>query len=140
MIYAGTSDVIPGGSGHDAIWALDNDTFIIGSPYNRGLGGVGNDKLSIIEGVGGNYLNGGSCTEQLWLISGLGYLPAAKQFVIDFKPGEDKVGLQGVGFSGLSFILVGSDTPLKVAGVEVGHFTGISAASLNSQANFAGFW
>jgi hypothetical protein len=65
VIYAGTSDVIPGGSGHDAIWALDNDTFIIGSPYNRGLGGVGNDKLSIIEGVGGNYLNGGSCTEQL---------------------------------------------------------------------------
>jgi glycerophosphoryl diester phosphodiesterase len=92
VIYAGTSDVIPGGSGHDAIWALDNDTFIIGSPYNRGLGGVGNDKLSIIEGVGGNYLNGGSCTDQLWLISGLGYLPAAKQFVIDFKPVEDKVG------------------------------------------------
>ena len=149
VIYAGTSDVITGGSGDDAIWALDgdgnrlsgglgNDTFIIGSSNNRALGGAGNDKFSILEAAGSNYLNGGAGTDQFWLISGSGDLPAAKQFVIDFKPGEDKVGLQGVGFSSLSFSQVGADTLLKVASVEVGHFTNLSAASLNNQANFAG--
>jgi 2',3'-cyclic-nucleotide 2'-phosphodiesterase (5'-nucleotidase family) len=149
VIYAGSRDVITGGSGDDAIWALDgdgnrlsgglgNDTFIIGSSNNRALGGAGNDKFSILEAAGSNHLNGGGGTDQFWLISGAGDLPAAKQFVIDFKPGEDMVGLQGVGFSSLSFIQMGADTLLKVAGVEVGHFTNLSAASLNSQANFVG--
>ena len=149
VIYAGTSDVITGGSDDDSIWALDgdgnrlsgglgNDTFIIGSSNNRALGGAGNDKFSILEAAGRNYLNGGGGSDQFWLISGSGDLPAAKQFVIDFKPGEDKVGLQGVGFSSLSFSQLGADTLLKVAGVEVGHFTNLSAASLNSQANFVG--
>jgi hypothetical protein len=58
--------------------------------------------------------------------------------VMDFKVGEDKVGLQGVAFSSLSFSQVGADTLLKVAGMEVGHFANLSATSLNSQANFAG--
>ena len=149
VIYAGSRDVITGGSGDDAIWALDgdgnrlsgglgNDTFIIGSADNRALGGAGNDKFSILEAAGSNYLNGGGGTDQFWLISGAGDLPAAKQFVFDFKAGEDMVGLQGVGFSSLSFSQVGADTLLKVAGVEVGHFTNLSAASLNSQANFVG--
>ena len=149
VIYAGSRDVITGGGGDDAIWALDgdgnrlsgglgNDTFIIGSADNRALGGAGNDKFSILEAAGSNHLNGGGGTDQFWLISGAGDLPAAKQFVIDFKPGEDMVGLQGVGFSSLSFIQMGADTLLKVAGVEVGHFTNLSAASLNSQANFVG--
>jgi hypothetical protein len=57
---------------------------------------------------------------------------------MDFQLGADKVGLAGVVLSSLSFSQVGSDTLLKVAGVEVGHFTNISAASLNNQANFAG--
>jgi hypothetical protein len=33
---------------------------------------------------------------------------------------------------------VGSDTLLKVAGFEVGHFANLSAGSLNNQGNFAG--
>jgi len=41
-------------------------------------------------------------------------------------------------FSSLGFSQVGADTLLKVAGVEVGHFTNLSAASLNNLANFAG--
>ena len=148
-IYAGSRDVITGGGGDDWFNAeagdgnrisggLGNDTFIIGSSDNRALGGAGNDKFSILEGAGSNYLNGGGGTDQFWLISGAGDLPAAKQFVIDFKPGEDMVGLQGVGFSSLSFIQMGADTLLKVAGVEVGHFTNLSAVSLNNQGNFAG--
>jgi Ca2+-binding RTX toxin-like protein len=148
-IYAGSRDVITGGGGDDWFNAdagdgnrlsggLGNDTFIIGSSDNRALGGAGNDKFSILEAAGSNYLNGGAGNDQFWLISGPGDLPAAKQFVIDFKPGEDMVGLQGVGFSSLSFSQVGADTLLKVAGVEVGHFTNLSATSLNNQTNFAG--
>jgi len=149
IIYASSRDLITGGSGDDEIWATDgdgnrlsgglgDDIIVVGSSGNRALGGGGNDKFYVLEGAGTNYLNGGAGVDQFWLVSEIGDLPAAKQFVIDFKPGEDKLGLQGVAFSSLSFSQVGSDTLLKVAGVEVGHFTNLSAASLNSQANFAG--
>ena len=148
-IYAGTRDVITGGSGDDWFSAeagdgnrisggVGNDSFIIGSSSNRALGGAGDDKFFVLGGAGTNYLNGGAGTDQFWLVSEIGDRPAAKQFVMDFKLGEDKVGLQGVTFSSLSFSQVGTDTLLKVAGVEVGHFTNLSASSLNSQANFAG--
>jgi Ca2+-binding RTX toxin-like protein len=149
VIDAGSRDVITGGSGDDWFSAeagdgnrlsggLGNDTFIIGSSNNRALGGAGNDKFSILEGAGSNHLNGGTGNDQFWLITGPGDLPSAKQFVMNFKVGDDKVGLQGVSFSSLSFSQVGADTLLKVAGVEVGHFANLSATSLNSQTNFAG--
>jgi Ca2+-binding RTX toxin-like protein len=148
-IYAGTRDVITGGSGDDEIWAikgdgsrlsggLGNDTIYIETSGNRALGGAGNDKFYVFEATGTNYLNGGAGNDQFWLINGPGDRPAAKQFVMDFKVGEDKVGLQDVMFSSLSFTQVGGDTLLKVAGVEVGHFANLSATSLNSQNNFAG--
>jgi glycerophosphoryl diester phosphodiesterase len=148
-IYAGSKDVITGGSGDDWISAetgdgnrlsggLGDDTFIIGSAANRALGGVGNDKFIILEGAGTNYLNGGAGNDQFWLISGAGDLPAAKQVVMDFKLGEDKLGLQGVAFSSLSFSQMGADTLLKVGSTELALFTNISATSLNSQANFTG--
>jgi 2',3'-cyclic-nucleotide 2'-phosphodiesterase (5'-nucleotidase family) len=148
-IYAGSRDVITGGSGDDEIWAIEgggnrlsgglgHDSFIIGSASNRALGGAGDDKFYVLGGAGTNHLNGGAGADQFWLISEIDDRPAAKQFVMDFKAGEDKVGLQGVAFSSLSFTQVGGDTLLKVAGVEVGHFTNLSAVSLNSQANFAG--
>jgi Ca2+-binding RTX toxin-like protein len=148
-IFAGTRDVITGGSGDDEILAIDgdgnrlsgmsgDDEFFIGTTANRALGGAGNDKFYVLEGAGTNHLNGGAGADQFWLVSDIGDRPAAKQFVMDFQLGLDKVGLQGVAFSSLSFTQVGSDTLLKVAGVEVGHFTNLSSASLNSQANFAG--
>ena len=65
-------------------------------------------------------------------------LPAAKQFVMDFTAGEDKVGLRGLAFSALSFSQVGGDTLLKVNGTEVGHFMNVGASILNNQTNFAG--
>jgi hypothetical protein len=149
VIHAGGRDVITGGSGGDEIWAIGgdgnrlsgmsgDDEFIIGSAANRALGGAGNDKFTILEAAGTNYLNGGAGADQFWLVSEIGDRPAAKQFVMDFQVGGDKVGLQGVAFSSLSFSQVGADTLLKVAGVEVGHFTNLSAASLNNLANFAG--
>jgi glycerophosphoryl diester phosphodiesterase len=146
-IYAGTRDVITGGSGDDEIWAikgdgsrlsggLGNDTIYIETSGNRALGGAGNDKFYVFEATGTNYLNGGAGNDQFWLINGPGDRPAAKQFVMDFKVGEDKVGLQDVMFSSLSFTQVGGDTLLKVAGVEVGHFASVSVNLLSNQANF----
>jgi glycerophosphoryl diester phosphodiesterase len=148
-VYAGTRDVITGGGDRDEIWATggnDNrlsglagdDGFVIGSSGNRALGGDGNDLFTILGEAGTNYLNGGKGADQFWLVSGPGDLPMAKQFVMDFTAGDDKVGLRGVAFSDLSFTQVGADTLLKVAGIEVGHFTNLGASSLNNQANFAG--
>ena len=57
---------------------------------------------------------------------------------MDFKAGEDMVGLRGVAFSSLSFTQVGGDTLLKVGVFEVGHFANVSASVLNNQSNFAG--
>jgi hypothetical protein len=148
-IYAGTRDVITGGSGDDWIYAdagdgnrlsggLGNDSFIIGSATNRALGGAGDDKFYVLEGAGTNHLNGGAGADQFWLVSEIGDRPTAKQVVLDFKVGEDKVGLQGVSFSSLGFNQMGADTLLKVAGVEVGQFNNVSVSSLNSLSNFIG--
>jgi Ca2+-binding RTX toxin-like protein len=148
-IYAGSRDRITGGSGDDEIWAIDgdgnrlnaglgDDIIVIGSSANRALAGLGNDKLYVLEGAGTNHLNGGAGADQFWLVSEIGDRPAAKQFVMDFQVGSDKVGLQGVAFSSLIFSQMGADTLLKVGGLEVGHFTNISAASLNNLTNFAG--
>ena len=149
VIYAGSRDVITGGGGADQIWATGgdgnrlsgnggDDDFVIGTMGNRALGGEGNDKFTILDGAGTNYLNGGAGSDQFWLISAPGDKPGAKQFVMDFKAGEDLVGLRGVAFADLSFTQVGGDTLLSVTGTAVGHFTNVSAASLNNQANFAG--
>jgi glycerophosphoryl diester phosphodiesterase len=147
VIYAGSSDVITGGSGDDVISALGggdnrlsgmggNDEFIIGTSFNRALGGAGNDKFTILETAGTNYLNGGAGVDQFWLVSEPGERPAAKQVVMDFSPGEDKVGLRGLSFSALSFSQVGADTVLSGSGAAIGHFNNLSASTLNNQAHF----
>jgi glycerophosphoryl diester phosphodiesterase len=149
VVYAGQRDVITGGSGDDEIWATEgdgnrlsggagNDSLILGSSDNRALGGDGNDRFYVLGGAGSNTLNGGSGADQFWLITEPGDAPSAKQFVMDFQAGEDKVGLQGVAFSSLSFSQVGANAVLMVAGLEVGYFTNLSTASLNNQTNFAG--
>jgi Ca2+-binding RTX toxin-like protein len=131
------------------LWAIDgdgnrlssmagDDEFILGSANNRALGGEGNDDFYILGTAGTNYLNGGSGADQFWIVSEPGDKPAAKQFVMDFKVGEDKVGLRGVAFSSLSFQQVGADTLLSVAGMAVGQFSNLSASALNNQSNFAG--
>jgi Ca2+-binding RTX toxin-like protein len=148
-VYANARDVIIGGSGNDTLWAthLDNnrldggagiDTFYVGTTANRVLGGKGDDIINVLDGAGTNYLNGGAGSDKFWLVSGPGDKPGAKQFVMDFKAGEDLVGLLGVAFADLSFTQMGTDTLLSVTGTAVGHFTNVSAANLNNQANFAG--
>jgi Ca2+-binding RTX toxin-like protein len=113
-----------------------DDDFIIGSAANRALGGAGNDVFTILETAGTNYLNGGAGADQFWLIDAPGDQPAAKQYVMDFSAGEDKVGLRGLAFSALSFSQVGADTLLSVSGTAIGHFNNLSVSTLNNQANF----
>jgi glycerophosphoryl diester phosphodiesterase len=151
-IFAGTRDIITGGSGADEIWAeagddnrlsggLDKDIFYIGSKGNRVLGGEGDDIINVLGGAGTNYLNGGAGIDQFWLVSDPGVdeeFKPKKQFVMDFEVGKDVVGLQGFAFSALSFTQVGGDTLLKMGTNELGHFTNVSAAVLNNQSNFAG--
>jgi 2',3'-cyclic-nucleotide 2'-phosphodiesterase (5'-nucleotidase family) len=148
VVYAGSRDVITGGSGSDQIWAIDggqnrlsgmagDDEFIIGSTGNRALGGDGNDIFTVLAGAGTNHLNGGAGADQFWLVSEPGDRPGAKQYVMDFAVGLDKVGLRGVAFADLGFSQVGADTLLSVSGVAVGHFSNTSSAALNNQANFA---
>lgn len=151
-VFANARDIITGGSGNDTLRAttLDNnrleggagvDTFFVGTTGNRVLGGKGDDLINVLGGAGTNYLNGGSGSDQFWLISestvGDSDMPGAKQFVMDFKAGEDVVGLRGFAFADLSFDQIGADTLLRVTGTAVGHFKNVSAAALNDQSNFA---
>jgi alkaline phosphatase len=148
-VYAGSRDVITGGSDSDQLWATDgngnrmsgmggDDEFIIGSGNNRALGGDGNDVFHVLGSAGTNHLNGGAGADQFWLLSEPGDAPSAKQFVMDFKAGEDKVGLRGVAYSSLSFQQMGADTLMSVAGVAVGHFANLNVSTLNNETNFAG--
>jgi len=147
-IFASSRDIITGGSGNDELYAYNgdnnrlsggtgNDNFYLGSSGNRALGGDGNDVFNVGGEAGTNYLNGGAGVDQFWLVSGSKDLPAAKQFVMDFTPGEDKVGLRGYSFADLSFTQAGSDTLLTIASTAVGHFSNTSASALNNINNFA---
>jgi hypothetical protein len=60
----------------------------------------------------------------------------AKQFVMDFTAGDDKVGLRGATFGALSFTDVAGATLLKMDGVEVAQFMNVGSSILNNQANF----
>lgn len=147
-VYANARDVITGGSGDDILWAttLDNnrleggvgdDTFFVDTTGNRVLGGKGDDLINVLGNAKTNYLNGGGGSDQFWLVSESGDMPAEKQFVMDFKAGEDVVGLRGFTFADLSFDQIGADTLLRVTDTAVGHFKNVSAAALNDQSNFA---
>jgi Ca2+-binding RTX toxin-like protein len=150
IVYAGSRDVITGGNDSDQIWAIagdgnrlsglgGDDDFVIGSAGNRVLGGDGNDVFTVLGGAGTNYLNGGAGSDQFWLVSGPGDLPAAQQVVMDFSAGVDKVGLRGA-FTDLSFSQMGANTMLSLGGNTIGQFTNVSAATLNNQANFVFAW
>ncbi|MFN4864939.1 MAG: choice-of-anchor I domain-containing protein [Cyanobium sp.] len=147
IVYAGSRDVITGGNDSDQIWAIagdgnrlsglgGDDDFVIGSAGNRVLGGDGNDVFTVLGGAGTNYLNGGAGSDQFWLVSGPGDLPAAQQVVMDFSAGVDKVGLRGAAFTDLSFSQMGANTMLSLGGTTIGQFTNVSATTLNNQANF----
>ncbi len=146
-IFAGSRDVITGGSGDDVFYAqagdgnrmsggIGNDIFYIETSGNRALGGAGNDMFIVLESAGTNYLNGGAGNDQFWLVSGPGDLPAVYQVVMDFTAGVDKVGLQGAAFTDLSFSQTGANTLLSLGGAIIGQFTNVNASTLSDPGNF----
>jgi glycerophosphoryl diester phosphodiesterase len=90
----------------------------------------------ILAGAGTNHLNGGAGSDIFRIVSELGDLPAAKQVVMDFTVGEDKIGLRGVQFADLSFSQSGTDAVLTYGNNTIGQFSNMTAAALNNQANF----
>ena len=148
-VYAGSRDVVTGGAGVDHFWAIEgdgnrlsglggDDEFVIGSAGNRVLGGAGKDVFHVLGNAGGNYLNGGTEADLFWLVTEPGDLPAAKQVVMDFKIGEDLIGLRGAAFGSLSFLQAGADTELSLSGTAIGLFSNVSATALNQRSNFTG--
>ena len=146
-VDAGTRDVVTGGGGVDTFTAITgdgnrlsglggNDDFIIGTTGNRALGGEGDDTFSILGGAGTNYLSGGEGVDSFYLISEPGDLPAAKQYVMDFNIGIDKIGLRGESFANLSFAQAGADTLLRANTSEIGHFVNTNSQLLNNESNF----
>jgi Ca2+-binding RTX toxin-like protein len=147
--YANDRDVITGGTGGDTFWAIDgdgnrldggkdNDTFYLASKRNRALGGEGDDRFYVLDGAGTNYLNGGSGRDQFWLITAAGDRPASRQQIMDFKVGEDLIGLKGVSFASLAFSQQGRDTLLSLDGKEIGLFSSITASTLANPNIFLG--
>ena len=148
-VYAGSRDVVTGGAGVDHFWAIEgdgnrlsglggDDEFVIGSAGNRVLGGAGKDVFHVLGNAGGNYLNGGTEADLFWLVTEPGDLPAAKQVVMDFKIGEDLIGLRGAAFGSLSFRQAGADTELSLSGTAIGLISNVSATALNQRSNFTG--
>ena len=148
VLYAGTKDILTGGQGDDQLWAIAGDSnrlsglagddeFVIASKGNRVLGGEGDDVLTILGGAGSNYLNGGAGADEIWLVSEVGDLPMAKQFVMDFEVGVDVVGIRGATFSDLAITQQGADALLSLKGSDIGHFTGLSATALGRESNFS---
>ena len=57
---------------------------------------------------------------------------------MDFTPGEDVIGLEGVAFAAISFQQLGGDTLMSVDNDLIAHFKNTSVTSLNDISNFAG--
>jgi hypothetical protein len=147
-VQAGYHDVIIGGSDADTLSALDGannrisgntgvDDFVIGGSRNRALGGNDNDVFRVGDVTGSNYFNGGAGRDQFWLISGNGDAPGHKQYLMDFTPGEDVIGLQGASFGEISFQQSGTDVLLSVRSSTVGHLRNTTVTAVNSESNFA---
>ncbi|MEL7226557.1 MAG: hypothetical protein AAGL17_17410, partial [Cyanobacteria bacterium J06576_12] len=94
------NDIIFGGQGKDKLMGGDgNDELIGGTGNDKLIGGRGNDRLS--GGEGRDKLTGGKGQDTFVLASG-GRLPVA-DVITDFRFGQDKLLVLGVGFRDLSF-------------------------------------
>ena len=147
-VQAGHRDVIIGGSEADSLSTQDGtnnrisgntgtDDFLIGGSRNRALGGSDSDVFRVGDVTGSNYFNGGAGQDQFWLISGNGDAPAHKQYIMDFTPDEDVIGLQGASFANIAFEQSGTDVLLSVGSSTVGHLRNTTVTAVNNEANFA---
>lgn len=140
--FASTGDRFSGGAGADIFDATtgsgDNrlsggdgdDDFFLGAG-DRVLGGAGSDRL--FAGTGGNnILTGGTGSDQFWIANA--EAPASANTVTDFTPGEDVLGIGGLGVAFGDLTLAGDTVSLN--GDVLAILSGIDATALTAD-NFA---
>ena len=121
------NDIIFGGQGKDNLMGGDgNDELIGGTGNDKLIGGRGNDRLS--GGEGRDKLTGGKGQDTFVLASG-GRLPVA-DVITDFRFGQDKLLVLGVGFRDLSFR--GNKISIERTGEVIATLTGIETTYLSS--------
>ena len=115
----------------------DDDVVYIGGKGNKIMSGKGADLLYIDSNTqGSNQLYGGPGKNQFRLVSSLWDIPSQAQWIMDFKPGQDTVGLVGLSYENLSFKSSAKGAELYVYGKKVGVFRNISLAILKRKNNF----
>ncbi len=86
------NDTLTGGPGNDVLVGFAGDDLLVGLAGNDSLvGGLGNDTL--IGGPGYNVLTGGDGNDQFVI------QPESRDWIVDFRVGEDKIRLSGLTFS-----------------------------------------
>ncbi|MCF7969256.1 MAG: hypothetical protein K9K68_08845, partial [Methylococcaceae bacterium] len=115
----------------------DDDIVYVGTHGNKVKTGKGADLL-YIDGntTGPNRLYGGPGKNQFRLVSTYGDLPTEPQWVMDFKPGRDAIGLVGVTYEDLTFNNSPQGAELHVLGQRVGIFRNIGKQALKRKKNF----
>lgn len=141
-LFAGRGDRLNAGAGNDVLDAtsgrgdnrLDggsgNDDFFLGAG-DRALGSAGSDRF--FAGAGGNNtLTGGADADEFWIANA--EFPSAENIITDFTPGEDILGISGLGTSFEAIALAGNT--VAVAGQTLAVLLGVDATAL-SAADFA---
>jgi hypothetical protein len=115
----------------------DDDIVYVGTHGNKVKTGKGADLL-YIDGntTGPNQLSGGPGKNQFRLVSTYGDLPTEPQWVMDFKPSRDAIGLVGVTYEDLTFNNSPQGAELHVFGQRVGIFRNIGKQALKRKKNF----
>jgi len=144
-VFAGTGDRIVGGDEADTISTVagggmnriyargGNDLLELGSG-DRALGQDGDDRLFFLGGdtVG----TGGAGADQFWIATV--ELPESANTVTDFTPGEDVLGIAGLGIGDIADLSLSGeeDTTVAALGTDIAILLGVNSADL-SAADFA---
>lgn len=148
------NDVLLGGRGADSIWGGQDDDLIVGNPDADYVNGnLGNDTVHggqgddcVRGGQGNDWVSGDRGNDILYgdlgddtLVGGSGedlfVLGSGEDVILDFTPGQDKIGLAaGVTFDSLLVSQRGDDSVVsdRSTGAILGIFQGIDATTLDS--------
>lgn len=115
----------------------DDDIVYVGTQGNKIMTGKGADLLYVDGHTrGGNQLFGGPGKDQFRLVSTSGDLPHNAQWIMDFKSGEDTIGLAGATYKDLSFRNSPEGAVLYLYQQKVGVFKNVDSATLKRNSNF----
>ena len=112
------------GSGDDLFFAGNGDRIIAGS---------GDDILFLGSG-GDNIVTGGSGSDQFWLVTDSGDLPAMANTITDFTFDEDVIGFGAtdLDFDGLTLTQAGNSTVINALGQDLAVLMNIQATDLSA--------